>query len=113
MQAPMADGNQYVDSAAIPPCGIPERCALRDRLLAEAERHLAIPINPVAALLRTIRSESGFAPNSAEFNFSFGDRSRTVQRAEHIGAGSVRYYHAYPESGRWITSYFDRASSPG
>ena len=61
----------------------------KQRLIAEAARLQVIQFNPGAALQKRTFSD-GFVPNSGEFEFE----GNIAQRAEHLGSGEVRVYHA-------------------
>jgi hypothetical protein len=62
-------------------------------LLAEGERLQQVQFNPGAALQKRVFAD-GFVPNSPEFRITLGDREYAAQRAEHLGTGEVRSYHA-------------------
>jgi hypothetical protein len=66
---------------------------LRDVLLAEAEVHQMIQLNPGAALQMRIFAD-GFVPNSPEFDVQVNQVQYRAQRAEHLGTGQVRVYYA-------------------
>ena len=66
---------------------------LGDLLLAEAQRQQVIQFNPNAALQKQIFA-AGFVPNSPEFRLTQAGTTWAAQRAEHLGTGEVRVYHA-------------------
>jgi N-acetyl-anhydromuramyl-L-alanine amidase AmpD len=69
---------------------------LADALLAEAEAHLLLPLNPAAALQKRIFAD-GLVPNSTEFDLEHGAVSYVAQRAEDLKTGAVRVYYVKKE----------------
>ena len=70
---------------------------LADALLAEAEAHLLVPLNPAAALQKRIFTD-GFVPNSTEFDLEHEGVSYVAQRAEELKSGGVRVYYVKKEN---------------
>jgi hypothetical protein len=92
----------------LPPPTIPE--ALKTLLLAEAERRLALPFNPTAAIQKVIFAGDvdQFTPNSPEFWVTHEGKVYVGQRAEN-GRGRVRVYFCM--SGDWSNvHYVERAA---
>ena len=83
---------------------------LGDLLLAEAERQQVIQFNPNAALQKQIFA-AGFVPNSPEFRLTQTGTTWAAQRAEHLGTGEVRVYHA--AVGNWGNVRFVTRGSAG
>jgi hypothetical protein len=70
-----------------------DEVSLRNVLLAEAEVHQTIQLNPIAALQSRIFAD-GFVPTSPEFDTQVNSVQYRAQRAEHLGTGQVRVYYA-------------------
>lgn len=73
--------------------GTPDASAHEDALLGAAAERQRIQLNPAAALQRRILGD-GFVPTSAEFRLAIAGSEWAAQRAEHLGTGEVRVYHA-------------------
>jgi hypothetical protein len=70
---------------------------LAGALLAEAEAHLLVPLNPAAALQKRIFAD-GLVPNSTEFDLEHAGVSYVAQRAEELRSGVVRVYYVKKEN---------------
>jgi hypothetical protein len=79
---------------------------LADALLAEAEAHLLVPLNPAAALQKRIFAD-GLVPNSTEFGLDHAAVSYVAQRAEDLKTGIVRVYYVKKENWEEV-SYVER-----
>lgn len=80
------------------PTPTPPGATLRDVLIAESERRRVLLLNRNAALQRSIFADQ-FTPSSNEWEQTHGGIVYVCQRAEHLGTGKRRVYHAV--KGRW------------
>jgi hypothetical protein len=67
-------------------------------LLSEANKRVAVSLNPSAAIQKVIFAQ-GFVPNSAEFTLTHDGVDWVCQRAERLSDGTVRVF--YVKKGDW------------